>query len=118
MTNPDPATAKIIEALGASIGYNFRSSLSNDEIAALVVADLAECGYKIAAFDASGERLKEEGVVKLSDLVSSKLQEPTLAILPDGNAVCMGGRWRGWMFRKHPDGQWISMLKLTEESPF
>lgn len=23
-----------------------------------------------------------------------------------------GGRFHGWLFRKHPDGQWVSVRKL------
>ncbi len=34
--------------------------------------------------------------------------------LPDGTAVCCnpGGRFHGWLFRKHPDGQYVSVKKL------
>ncbi len=29
-----------------------------------------------------------------------------------------GGRFHGWLFRKHPDGAWISVRKLdTVENP-
>lgn len=29
-------------------------------------------------------------------------------------AVCCnpGGRFHGWLFRRHPDGQWVSVRKL------
>ncbi|HWV44156.1 hypothetical protein [Pseudorhodoplanes sp.] len=34
--------------------------------------------------------------------------------LPDGTAVCCnpGGRFHGWLFRRHPDGQMVSARKL------
>jgi hypothetical protein len=34
--------------------------------------------------------------------------------LPDGTAVCCnpGGRWHGWLFVRHPDGQFVSARKL------
>jgi len=31
--------------------------------------------------------------------------------------VSSGGRFDGWLMRKHPDGQWVSVRKLTEEDP-
>jgi hypothetical protein len=31
--------------------------------------------------------------------------------------VCIGGRWDGWLMRKHPDGQWVSVRKLETEDP-
>lgn len=46
-----------------------------------------------------------------------------LALHPGGSAVCLGGRWKGWLFLKHPDGQWVSsqpleMIDPHEGSPF
>jgi hypothetical protein len=41
--------------------------------------------------------------------------------LPDGKVVCCnpGGRFHGWLFYRHPDGQLISERKLPEaERPF
>ncbi len=34
--------------------------------------------------------------------------------LPDGTAVCCnpGGKFHGWLFTHHPDGQWVSIRKL------
>lgn len=31
--------------------------------------------------------------------------------------VCLDGKWKGWLFRKHPDGQWVSVRKLDEDDP-
>ncbi len=48
---------------------------------------------------------------------SPLLDEVKMAVLPDGNAVCFGGRFHGWLFRRHPDGQWVSVQKLSLEEP-
>lgn len=40
---------------------------------------------------------------------------PRMLLLDDLHAVCVGGRWDGWKFWKHPDGQWVSLEKLAEE---
>ena len=41
---------------------------------------------------------------------------PYLLHLGDGLAVKVGGsRFDGWLFRRHPDGQWISVRKLDRE---
>ncbi len=39
--------------------------------------------------------------------------------LPDGKIVCFnpGGRFHGWLFRRHPDGQFVSVQKLSEVQP-
>lgn len=29
-----------------------------------------------------------------------------------------GGRFHGWLFRRHPDGQFVSVRKLQEVNPF
>lgn len=31
------------------------------------------------------------------------------------SGICVGGRLDGWLMRKHPDGQWVSIRKLDEE---
>jgi|GEM_PF-2325375 len=43
----------------------------------------------------------------------------TFFALPDGKVVCFnpGGRWHGWLFRRHPDGQFVSERKLEEITP-
>lgn len=38
-----------------------------------------------------------------------------MLVLDDMHAVCVGGRWDGWKFYRHPDGQWVSLEKLKEE---
>lgn len=40
---------------------------------------------------------------------------PRMLILDDLHAVCVGGRWDGWKFYRHPDGQWVSLEKLKED---
>lgn len=39
--------------------------------------------------------------------------------LPDGKIICCnpGGRWHGWLFRRHPDGQFVSERPLPEVKP-
>lgn len=41
----------------------------------------------------------------------------TIYKLRDGYGVCVGGRFDGWLMRKHPDGQWVSVEKLELEAP-
>lgn len=41
---------------------------------------------------------------------------PRMLLLDDLHAVCVGGRWDGWKFYRHPDGQWVSLERLKEES--
>lgn len=43
----------------------------------------------------------------------------TFFALPDGKFVCFnpGGRWHGWLFYRHPDGQFVSERKLQEVEP-
>ncbi len=31
------------------------------------------------------------------------------------NAICIEGRFYGWAFYKHPDGQWVTLRKATEQ---
>lgn len=39
--------------------------------------------------------------------------------LPDGKFVCCnpGGRFHGWLFYRHPDGQFVSEQKLERVEP-
>ena len=30
--------------------------------------------------------------------------------------ICESGEWKDWIFWKHPDGQWVSLCKLSERS--
>lgn len=41
-------------------------------------------------------------------------QKNCMAILANGElAVCIKpGPWHGWLFERHPDGQWVSVEKL------
>ena len=43
-----------------------------------------------------------------------KPRESELFELPDGTAICCnpGGRFHGWLFARHPDGQYVSVRKL------
>ena len=40
-----------------------------------------------------------------------------IAKLNEYEGVCLDGKWKGWFFRKHPDGQWVSVQKLVEVDP-
>lgn len=31
------------------------------------------------------------------------------------NAVCVEGRFYGWAFYKHPDGQWVTIRKASDD---
>ena len=42
---------------------------------------------------------------------------PRIVLLGGGKGVCIGGRFDGWMMWKHPDGQWVSEVKLESEDP-
>ena len=37
-----------------------------------------------------------------------------IAKLNEQEGVCLDGKWRGWLFRQHIDGQWVSVRKLDE----
>jgi len=39
--------------------------------------------------------------------------------LRNGNYFCCepGGRWHGWLFYKHPDGQFVSVMKTEAVKP-
>lgn len=54
----------------------------------------------------------------LSKQVSDAVVEPKIAVIRPGEGVCLAGRWAGWLFRKHPDGQWVSVQKLELRDPF
>ena len=41
-----------------------------------------------------------------------------IAKLSEEEGVCIEGRWAGWLFRRHPDGGWISVRKLEIEDPY
>lgn len=41
-----------------------------------------------------------------------------IIITAPGMGVCVGGRFDGWLMRKHPDGQWVSEKKLESEDPY
>lgn len=40
-----------------------------------------------------------------------------IAKITDITGVCLEGKWKGWLFNKHPDGQWVSIRKLDETDP-
>ena len=40
-----------------------------------------------------------------------------IAKLTENEGVCIDGKWKGWLFRKHPNGQWVSVRKLDNVDP-
>lgn len=40
-----------------------------------------------------------------------------LVLNGNGAGICIGGRFDGWLMKKHPDGQWVSVRKLERETP-
>lgn len=40
-----------------------------------------------------------------------------IAKINDTEGVCLEGRWKGWLFRRGPDGQWVSVRKLDMVDP-
>ena len=44
--------------------------------------------------------------------------EPRVFIIGDVTGVAVGGRFHGWLMRRHPDGQWVSVRKLEAVDPF
>lgn len=49
-------------------------------------------------------------------------EQPTLQLflISQNEAVCCspGGRFHGWLFRRHADGSFVSDRKLQETSPY
>ena len=52
-----------------------------------------------------------------SDVTPNERFAPRMLVIDAMHAVCVGGRWDGWKFYKHPDGQWVSLEKLNEVRP-
>ena len=52
-----------------------------------------------------------------SNVTANNRFAPRMLVIDAMHAVCVGGRWDGWKFYKHPDGQWVSLEKLNEERP-
>jgi hypothetical protein len=40
-----------------------------------------------------------------------------MLLVESDRAVCVGGRWDGWLFWLHPNGGWVSARKLPETEP-
>jgi hypothetical protein len=46
-----------------------------------------------------------------------RMQAVRVLLTDETHGVCVGGRYDGWLMWKHPDGQWVTMRKLTQENP-
>jgi hypothetical protein len=44
-------------------------------------------------------------------------EHPRMLLVERDRAVCVGGRWDGWLFWMHPNGHWVSARKLLEAEP-
>lgn len=45
------------------------------------------------------------------------MSESVIYVTNPGEGVCIGGRFNGWLMRRHPDGQWVSVRKLETVNP-
>ena len=46
-----------------------------------------------------------------------RMQAVRMIVVEPDRAVCVGGRYDGWLMHRHPDGQWITVRKLGQEQP-
>lgn len=46
------------------------------------------------------------------------VQAERVLVLDHHMGVKVGGRFDGWLMRRHPDGEWVTVRKLPEEDPF
>ncbi len=44
-------------------------------------------------------------------------EQARMLLIECDRAVCVGGKWDGWLFWLHPNGNWISARKLIETDP-
>ena len=51
--------------------------------------------------------------------IVNDLETPAYFALPDGMVVSFNpcGRWHGWLWRRHPDGQLVSVQQLASVDP-
>lgn len=45
------------------------------------------------------------------------IKPPRMLLVEKDRAVCIGGKWDGWLFWLHPNGNWVSARKLPETEP-
>ncbi len=68
---------------------------------------------RVRADAAEHERLMAE-----RDAEIARMRDARILVLPGGlTGVCVGSRFGGWLMRRHPDGQWVSVVKLQEVDP-
>lgn len=46
-----------------------------------------------------------------------RMQETRFLLIDNDQAVCVGGRFDGWLMQRHPDGQWVTVKSLETERP-
>lgn len=64
----------------------------------------------------ASEIKKSDGLREQEAVTPNGRFMPRMLVIDADHAVCVGGRWDGWKFYRHPDGQWVSLEKLKEES--
>jgi len=45
------------------------------------------------------------------------MQQPIIAKINDAEGVCLDGKWKAWLFRLAPNGEWVSVRKLETIDP-
>lgn len=82
--------------------------------------------YSVATGDEQWETLADRVATRILSVLEASPADTRgeaqtlvsrLLLIDERTAVKVGGsRFDGWLFRKHPDGQWISVRKLEEGS--
>lgn len=47
----------------------------------------------------------------------TEVSVPMIAVTGNGLGVCLSGRYRAWLMRRHADGYWVTVRKLEEADP-
>jgi hypothetical protein len=99
--------------------FSMGASVSSTSALRTIASGLLHDGLSATHMTPKGKQEVREAVDALLDLSEQqrgKIDEPYLVLLSDGQAVCIGGKWNGWKFWKHPDGRWVSIKKLPQEA--
>lgn len=69
----------------------------------------------------NGDRQAMRGALEAADRATPDRLLVFRYASPTGAAevgIAIGGRFDGWLMRRHPDGQWVSVSKFPEEDPY
>ncbi len=74
---------------------------------------------RIEEIRTTAPRMTEGEIAALCDLALEALEmrNGQMFDMGGGRYLCSGGRWHGWEFRKHPDGQFVSVGQRHYEKP-